>query len=61
MWWCRRGARPLVEEGSEGGASHGTVLCVLCLKHGIQSSFTGEGYTYAPALADHYMICCLLL
>jgi hypothetical protein len=35
--------RPLVEEGSSSGL-HGTVICKLCVRHGKNNNFTGEGY-----------------
>lgn len=34
---------PLVEEGDAGG-NHGTVICKLCVRHGKNNNFTGDGY-----------------
>lgn len=47
---------PLVEEGSSSGL-HGTVICKLCVRHGKNNNFTGEGYQKGKrsALVDHHM------
>jgi hypothetical protein len=34
---------PLVEEGDANG-NHGTVICKLCVRHGKNNNFTGDGY-----------------
>lgn len=39
--------RPLVEEGNSTG-KHGTVICKLCVRHGKNNNFTGEGYQCGP-------------
>ncbi len=43
--------RPLVEEGNSSGA-HGTVICKLCVRHGKNNNFTGEGYQWAARFTD---------
>ena len=37
---------PLVEEGDATG-NHGTVICKLCVRHGKNNNFTGDGYQCA--------------
>jgi hypothetical protein len=37
---------PLVEEGDASG-NHGTVICKLCVRHGKNNNFTGDGYQCA--------------
>ena len=44
--WNSVFCRPLVEEGNSSGA-HGTVICKLCVRHGKNNNFTGEGYQWA--------------
>lgn len=48
--WCGHVHRPLVEEGNSSGA-HGTVICKLCVRHGKNNNFTGEGYQCVPNFA----------